>query len=114
MKILVCTTILALTLPATTLAQEMKSMDSMDMTGMEQQAGKGNTVHKAVGVVKKVDAKAGKVTLAHDPVKTMNWPAMTMAFAVQDKTMLNNLREGQKVEFEFDQRGKESVITSVK
>jgi Cu(I)/Ag(I) efflux system protein CusF len=111
MKRLVCATILALTVPAASLAQDMKGMD---MKGTEQKAAKGDSVHKAVGVVKKVDAKAGKVTLAHDPVKTMNWPAMTMAFTVQDKTMLNNLREGQKVEFEFEHRGKENVITSVK
>ena len=31
--------------------------------------------HMATGVVKKVDAQAGLVTLAHEPVKTMNWPA---------------------------------------
>lgn len=111
MKTLICATILALAVPAITPAQDMKGMD---MKGTEQKAGKDNSIHRAIGVVKKVDAWGGKVTLAHDPVKTMNWPAMTMAFQVKDKSMLDNLREGQKVEFEFEQRGKESVITSVK
>ena len=111
MKTLVCATILALVVPAVSLAQDMKGMD---MKGTEQKAGKGNTVHKAVGVVKKVDAKAGKVTLAHDPVKTMNWPAMTMTFQVKNKAMLDKLGEGKKIEFEFENHGKEHVITSVK
>ena len=111
MKSLVCATILAFSVPAASLAQDMKGME---MKGTEQQAGKGNTVHKAVGVVKKVDAKAGKVTLAHDPVKTMNWPAMTMTFQVKDKAMLDKLGEGKTIEFEFENRGKEHVITSVK
>ena len=111
MKTLACATFLALAVPAATLAQDMKGMD---MTGTEQKAAKGQSVHKAVGTVKKVDAKAGKVTLAHDPVKTMNWPAMTMDFQVKDKAMLDRLREGQTIEFEFEQRGKENVIVGVK
>ena len=70
--------------------------------------------HKAVGLVKKVDPKAGTVTLAHEPVKSMKWPSMTMAFQVKDKTVLEKLSEGKKVEFEFEQRGKDYVITSVR
>lgn len=111
MKTLVCATIFALAVPTAGLAQDMKGMD---MKGMDQKAGKSQSAHKAVGVVKKVDAKAGKATLAHDPVKSMNWPAMTMAFQVKDKAMLDRLEVGKKVEFEFEQRGKEHVITSVK
>ena len=70
--------------------------------------------HKATGVVKKVDPKAGSVTLAHDPVKSLNWPAMTMGFQVKDKMLLDKLAVGKKIEFEFVQQGKDYVITSVK
>ena len=70
--------------------------------------------HKTVGVVKKVDPKTGSVTLAHEPVPSMKWPAMTMAFQVRDKAMLSQLGEGKKVDVEFEQRGREYVITSVK
>jgi Cu(I)/Ag(I) efflux system protein CusF len=65
-------------------------------------------------VVKKVDAKTGTVTLAHDPVKSLNWSAMTMGFMVKDKMLLDKLAVGKKVEIEFVQRGKDYVITSVK
>ena len=65
-------------------------------------------------VVKKVDPRAGTVTLAHEPVKSMKWPSMTMAFQVKDKAVLDKLGEGKKVEFEFEQRGKDYVITNVK
>jgi Cu(I)/Ag(I) efflux system protein CusF len=100
----------------------MKGMDmkGMDMKGMEMDKGsmskgdKAQTSHKAVGVVRKVDAKAGTVTLAHEPVKTLNWPAMDMAFKVQDKAMLDKFAEGKKVEVEFQERGKDHVITGVK
>jgi Cu(I)/Ag(I) efflux system periplasmic protein CusF len=70
--------------------------------------------HQATGVVKKVDLKAGTVTLAHDPVKSLKWPAMTMGFTVKDKALLEKLPPGKKIEFEFVQQGKDYVITSVK
>jgi Cu(I)/Ag(I) efflux system protein CusF len=40
--------------------------------------------HKAVGTVKKVDQAAGRVTLAHEPIPSLKWPAMTMGFGVKD------------------------------
>jgi Cu/Ag efflux protein CusF len=84
----------------------------MDMDN--KPAAGAQTAHKATGVVKKVDPKAGTVTLAHDPVRSLNWPAMTMGFQVKDKPLLNKLAVDKKVEFEFVQQGKNYVITSVK
>ena len=98
-------------------AAEMKGMDMSkgDMKGMDMSKGaKSVGVHKTTGTVKKVDQKAGMVTLDHEPVKTLNWPAMTMGFKVQDKAMLDKLAEGKKVEVEFEIRGKDYVITAVK
>lgn len=70
--------------------------------------------HKGLGVVKKLDPKAGTVTFDHEPVKSLNWPAMTMAFAVRDKTLLDKLTVAKKVEFEFVQDGRGYVVTGVK
>jgi len=106
---------------AFTVEAQMKDMDmqkGMDMKGMEMKkdggkAGQG-TVHKGTGVVKKVDASKGAVTLDHEPIKSVNWSAMTMTFNVKDKKMLENVKSGQKVQFEFVQEGKENVITSIK
>ena len=53
--------------------------------------------------------------MAHGPVKTMNWPAMTMAFKVKDKTMLDKFAAGKDViKFDFAKQGKDYVISSVK
>lgn len=71
-------------------------------------------VHKGTGVVTNVDRSAGKVTLKHDPIKSLNWPTMSMAFAVKDKAMLGSLSKNKKVEFEFVQQGDQFVITSIK
>jgi Cu(I)/Ag(I) efflux system protein CusF len=70
------------------------------------------TVHKATGVVTKVDKD--KVTIKHEPVRTTNWPTMTMAFVVKDKAMLDKVARDRKVDFEFVQQGKDYVITSIK
>jgi len=72
------------------------------------------TAHPATGVVKSVDRAKSTVTLAHDPVKSLNWPAMTMPFTVTDKALLEKLQPGKKVQFEFVQQGKDYVITNVK
>ena len=111
MKLTQAIAVVALVAPLTVGAGEM-AMD-MGPTSMAKRD-KSQTTHKAVGVVKKVDGKAGSVTLDHEPVKSMKWPAMSMAFQVKDKAMLDKLGEGKKVEVEFEQHGKDYVITSVK
>lgn len=95
---------------------EMKGMEMKgDMKGMDMSKGSmAKGTHKATGVVKKADAKAGTVTLDHEPVKSMNWPAMSMTFQVKDKALMDKFSQGKKVEVEFEQRGKEHVITSAK
>jgi Cu(I)/Ag(I) efflux system protein CusF len=70
--------------------------------------------HKAHGVVKAVDARAGTISLAHEPVKTLNWPAMTMTFKVQDPTLLAKCTLNKTVDIEFQQQGKDYVVVSLK
>jgi len=69
--------------------------------------------HRGVGVVRKVDAAEGKVTLQHGPIESLGWPAMTMAFRVPDRQMLAALRPGAQVRFAFVQRGSDYVITAI-
>ena len=47
--------------------------------------------HQATGVVKRVDPARGVVSLKHDPVKSLNWPGMTMELGVRDKKPLEGL-----------------------
>ena len=70
--------------------------------------------HQGTGVVKGVNAAKGVVTLKHDPIKALNWPAMTMDFDVRDKKLLEGLKPEQKVTFDFVQEKSRNVITSIK
>lgn len=68
--------------------------------------------HQGAGIVKKIDAATGTVTLAHGPVKSLNWPAMTMDFQVRDKASLATLKPEQKIEFELVEEKKGSYVIS--
>ena len=52
--------------------------------------------------VQKVDAAAGVVTLKHGDITNMQMPAMTMAFGVADKKMLQGVKPGDKVKFHLE------------
>jgi Cu/Ag efflux protein CusF len=82
----------------------------MDMK-MDRKEAKG-TVHNATGVVTKV-AK-DKVTIKHEPVPSLNWPSMTMAFKVKDKALLEKMKQNQNVNFDFVQEGRDYVVTAVR
>ena len=120
-KFTLATIVLTLALPAVSVLaqQKMDDMKGMDMKGMDMKSMPAEKkaqpkVHKAAGVVKKIDPAKGTVTLAHGPVKDLNWSAMTMTFAVKDKTLFDKLPVDKKVEFEFVQQGPNYVVTAVK
>ena len=54
------------------------------------------------GEVKKIDKDAGKVTLKHGPIKNLEMPGMTMIFRVKDAAMLDQVKEGDKINFAAD------------
>jgi len=70
--------------------------------------------HKAEGSVEGIDLKAGTLSLNHGPVLTLKWPAMTMEFKAANASLLNGLRLGQAVRFEFVERQLgEYVVTAI-
>lgn len=88
-----------------------------DMKGMDMKEGmskKSETkTHHASGVVKSVSPQKGTISIAHGAVPTMNWSAMTMTFKAKDKKMLEAFKPGAKVDFDFQVRGKDHVITNI-
>lgn len=76
------------------------SAQHTDHSGHAAQAAAPATV-EGVGVVKAVNPKAGTITLAHDPIKALNWPAMTMPFKVSDKALVEKAAVGSKIRFQL-------------
>ena len=114
--IVICAAILAIA--ATPATAQQKMMNDMPMGTMENnrmdKPVADQTAHSTRGKVTKVDGSSGMVTLAHEPVATLNWPSMTMGFMVIDKTLLEKLNVGNTVDFDFVQSGKGYAITSVR
>jgi len=69
-------------------------------------------VHQARGTVRAVDLQSGKVNIEHEPIASLKWPAMTMDFAVVDKSLLKGLMPGQVIEFEIVQRAPTEFVLS--
>ena len=61
--------------------------------------------------VRKVDKDASKITLKHGELKNLEMPAMTMVFQVKDKSMLDQVKAGDKVRFTADKVGGAFTIT---
>ena len=67
------------------------------------------------GVVKKIDAGAGKITLTSGPIKSLDMDEdnMTMVFRVQDPAMLKQVKVGDKVQFAAGLVNGEIAVTSL-
>jgi Cu(I)/Ag(I) efflux system protein CusF len=67
------------------------------------------------GVVKKIDAGAGKITLTSGPIKSLDMDEdnMTMVFYVKDPAMLKQVKVGDKVQFEAGRVNGEIAVTSL-
>ena len=58
-----------------------------------------NTTPMSTGEVRKVDKSSGKVTIKHGPLDNLGMPAMTMVFRVKDPAMLDQMKEGDRIDF---------------
>jgi Cu(I)/Ag(I) efflux system protein CusF len=85
-----------------------------DMSAKAQNADQKEKTHTTTAVVKKADPEKGKVTLSHEPIPSLNWPAMTMSFSVKEKKLFDQLVVGNKVEVELIQQGKDYIVVAVK
>ncbi len=65
------------------------------------------------GTVKKIDAEAGKITLDHGPIKSLDMDRMTMVFRVADPAMLKALKAGDKVKFDADRVNGQITVTKM-
>jgi len=57
--------------------------------------------HAGRGTVTHVDAPNGSIHLEHEPIASLQWPAMSMSFAVADRRQLAALKPGDRVQFEL-------------
>ncbi len=96
---------------ASTFSQPMMLAEaSMDMKSMKM-GDTLTTAHHATGTVKKIDATAGMVTIAHGPIASLDWPGMTMGFKLKDTSLAKGIKAGDTVNFDFIHSGDEYIVT---
>jgi Cu/Ag efflux protein CusF len=66
-----------------------------------------------VGTVLAVDASAGTVTLDHEAISAISWPAMQMQFQAADPAILRGLNVGDHVAFELKSATETGIVTSI-
>lgn len=106
LKQLLLAAALAAGLSAPALAQQAQR-------GQAAQAPAGAPTEMTDGEVRKVDKTAGKITLKHGEIKNLEMPPMTMVFGVSDPTMLDKVKQGDKVRFRAASQDGKFTVTEI-
>jgi Cu(I)/Ag(I) efflux system periplasmic protein CusF len=88
-------------------AKPMADMPSMSTPASAAKTGKGT------GVITEIDAKSNTVTIKHEPIKSLGWPAMTMGFHATAPATLKGLKAGDKVAFSANQGSGLPEVTEI-
>ena len=103
-----------LALAASSFAQAQMSSDmKMPMPAKATASATSSSTALTEGVVQSVDVDKGVVTLKHGDIVNMQMPAMTMAFGVADKKMLNQIKVGDKVRFHVEMLKNAPTVTHI-
>jgi Cu/Ag efflux protein CusF len=90
---------------------DMKKMPGMN--DMKMNDTKKATTANASGTITAVNPANHKVTFDHGPIPAINWPAMTMEFAVAPSIDLAKLKTGDKVNFTLSGSGGTYTVQSI-
>ncbi|MEY2161247.1 MULTISPECIES: copper-binding protein [Pseudomonadota] len=102
---LVCASTLVLA-STVVLAQQMNpNMPGMQATKPTQAQG--------VGIVKAIDTAKATITLQHQAIAAIGWPAMTMTFKVDPPMLLQRVKVGESVRFTLHPAGMASTVTAI-
>ncbi len=74
-------------------------------------AAKAPAVHETLGVIEAIEA--AEVTLRHEPVPALKWPAMSMPFALKSEHQTHGLKVGDRVRFGFSEAASGVVIERI-
>lgn len=73
------------------------------------QSSASSTEIEAFGVIEAFGQ--GEITLSHEPIPALDWPAMTMPFPLASGVDTKGFKVGQRIRFMLEQHGEDMVIT---
>ncbi|MGH6996683.1 MAG: efflux RND transporter periplasmic adaptor subunit, partial [Phenylobacterium sp.] len=80
-------------------------------TGAATPAKTPSLLHETRGRIEALSADS--VTLSHEPVPAIGWPAMTMTFKLEPPALANGLKVGDQVAFGFEQQPDGAVVRRI-
>ncbi len=89
--------------------KEVASPDAMGDVAMPAEA----KMAKGTGTVTAIDPASSKITLAHEPIPAVKWPAMTMGFTAKPE-LFAGIAVGDKVDFVVTVTGNAGQVTAIK
>jgi Cu/Ag efflux protein CusF len=95
--------------PSASNLRNMPAATTQQPTPSEQSAAES----RGMGVVQSIDAANGSLTIAHEPIPALGWPAMTMAFKVDRPDLLEEVAAGERIAFTLRGRDMSAVVTSI-
>lgn len=93
-------------------ASQPAAKSDMDAMQMSEPAATAGPI-RSTGTVTAVDAAAGTISLQHEPIAAINWPAMTMQFRAENPAILQGIAVGDRVAFELKSASEPQVVTMV-
>lgn len=90
--------------------QPTAASTSAPISNMQQ--GTAAKMAKGTGVVTALDAAAGTITLNHQAMPEVEWPAMTMTFSA-DPQVIEGVKVGDKVSFDASIQGSTGKVTAI-
>ncbi len=96
----------------------MKGKNMQTGQGMQgMQMGKNmpcaNQTAQGIGVIEAIDTAKGTVTIKHQAIASIHWPAMTMTFKADPPSLLQSVKVGEKVNFALHPAGVNSTVTTI-
>lgn len=114
-NILMTATLIALPLGLTACgksAEAPKAETTTDAMGDMAMSAKAKMA-KSMGTVTAIDPASGKITLEHDAIPAVEWPAMTMGFTAKSE-LLKGIAVGDKVDFDLTVTGNAGEVTAIR
>lgn len=98
--------------PATPMAQPGSPTASADLDGASSSPAAEAKTADGAGVITAVDPAASTITINHEPIRSIGWPAMTMKFKASPAA-LQEAAVGDRIQFDLTVRDGAGEVTAI-
>jgi Cu/Ag efflux protein CusF len=103
----------ALSLAVTLAAAAPASSGDKNQSGSANSSKPGAKDDLTNGEIRRVDKANKGLIIRHEDIKNLQMPGMTMPFRVKQPSMLDGLKDGDKIRFRAEQAGADLVVTEI-